>query len=348
MKADSKLFSTALGKAAEAALEVLQTAPNVANKASFWKWQRQNEILLEQLGDVYFLYMSKLFTAQVALTLFEEFGAVLRWQEEFHAKYPHFALWTLLIAEKQSLKILQVRFEQQEQVVKTFTEISQIMRQRDSFWTENSTTDEQYSHQISGDLDLISRSSVTDKNNTAFKAENMREEWFSEWIHTGYLATAESQRGFTINLAPQLSPGPDPYMKTLLRWLKYATSEHEVSTADLELLLVPPESGGSQGNIDGSVMIQQLTPTTLQLHLYGPYANPVSSTTWQKKFAILQGWLLYKARYHETKRHVLLERLQMQILNIMIPTSRYEDILCEAERMLDLIPTLCEEAQQSR
>ena len=103
VKEDSKLLSTALGRIADTAFEVLQVAPTVANKASFWEWQWKNEELLEQLGDLYFLYMSKLYKGQVALRLFDEFGAAVQWQEEFHAKHPDFALWNLVAAGKRTL-----------------------------------------------------------------------------------------------------------------------------------------------------------------------------------------------------------------------------------------------------
>lgn len=62
VKTDSMMLSNALGKIADAALEILQASPSVENKAVFWEWELRNESLLEQSGDVYFLYMSKLFT----------------------------------------------------------------------------------------------------------------------------------------------------------------------------------------------------------------------------------------------------------------------------------------------
>ena len=64
VQADPSMLSTALGKIADAALEMLVAAPSVENKALFWEWQRRNELLLEQSDDVYFLCMSKLFTSR--------------------------------------------------------------------------------------------------------------------------------------------------------------------------------------------------------------------------------------------------------------------------------------------
>lgn len=74
------------------------------------------------------------------MSLFDEFGAVLRWHEKFHAQYPNFGLWTIVVAGKRSLALIYTRFEQRDQVVKTFMEISDIMRQRDAFWAEVPST----------------------------------------------------------------------------------------------------------------------------------------------------------------------------------------------------------------
>lgn len=76
-KSRSFMLSTVLGKTADRALEILHATPTVSKKAIFWEWQRRNETLLQKSGDVYFLYMSRLFTGEAALLLFDDFGAVL-------------------------------------------------------------------------------------------------------------------------------------------------------------------------------------------------------------------------------------------------------------------------------
>ena len=348
MAADSMMLSSALGKIADAALEILQADPTVANRALFWGWERRNESLLEQLGDVYFLYISKMFTGQPALLLSDEFGAVLRQHEEFHNRYPDFQLWTLSIAAKRSLALVYSKFEQRDQVIKTFSEMSHMMRQRDSFWTEGLEAGEQYSHQNLGDLDLVDKPSNITETRPAFKAENMREEWFSEWSNTGYLGPGRDVREYSVALGPQLTKGADPYMTTLLRWLKNATTEKEISKTNLALLLAPSELGDQDTpeNVDIPSILQRLTPDTLRAHLYGPDSNPTSTVRWGAMFEIFREWLLYKARYQETKRQVLLGRLQTEMLETIVHAARQEDILLEAQRMLNLVPTLCEEAQQ--
>ena len=346
--ADSMMLSSALGKIADAALEILQADPTVANRALFWKWELQNESVLEQLGDVYFLYISKILTGQTALWLYDEFGAILRRHEDFDTRYPDFQLWTLSVAAKNTLALVYAKFEQQEQVIKTFSEMSYMMRQRDSFWTEGLKADEQYSHQNLGDLDLVDKASDITETRPAFKAENMREEWFSEWAKTGHLGFGRDVRDYNVALGPQLTKGANPYMTTLLRWLKNAMTENEISKSDLALLLAPPESRDQDTpeNVDVSSILQRLTPDTLKAHLYGPDSNPTSTVRWGEMFEIFRDWLLYKTRYQETKRQVLLGKLQTEMLETVVGVARHEDILLEAQRMLNPVPTLCEEAQR--
>ena len=345
---DSMMLSSALGKIADAALEILRADPTVANRALFWEWERRNELVLEQLGDTYFLYVSKMFTGQAALLLFDEFGAVIRQHEEFHNRYPDFHLWTLSIAAKRSLAIVYARFEQQEQIIKTFSEISHMMRQRDSFWTEGLEAGEQYSHQNQGDLDLVDKVPNTTETGPTFRAQNMREEWLSEWSNTGYLGLRRDMREFTVALGPQLTKGADPYMTTLLRWLKNAMTKNEITTIELAVLLAPSElrDQDTPENVDVSSILQQLTPDTLKTHLYGPDSNPTFSVRWGEIFNILRDWLLYKARYQETKRQVLLGRLQAGMLETVVYSDRHGDILLEAQRALNLVPALGEEAQE--
>ena len=346
--ADSRILSSALGKIADAALEILQAEPTPANRALFWEWQRRNESVLEKLGDVYFLYISKIFTGQAALLLFDEFGAVLRQHEEFHNRYPDFQLWTLSIAAKKSLVVVYAKLGQQEQVIMTYSEISHMMRQQDSFWTEGLEAGELYSHQNVGDLDLVDKASNITETRPAFKAESMREEWFSEWSNTGYIGPGRDMREYTVALGPQLTKGADPYMTTLLRWLKNARTKNEISKTDLALFLAPPETRDQDTPEieDLSSILQRLTPDTLSAHLYGPDSNPTSSVRWGEIFQILRDWLLYKTRYQETKRQVLLGRLQMEMVETVVHAKRQEDILLEAQRMLNLVPTFCEEAQE--
>ncbi|KAI4123811.1 MAG: hypothetical protein LQ341_007149, partial [Variospora aurantia] len=336
VKTDSMMLSNALGKIADAALEILQASPSVENKAIFWEWELRNESLLEQSGDVYFLYMSKLFTGQSALSLFDELGAVLRWQEEFQGRYPDFHLWALLVAGKRTLAQVYLRLEQQDQVIKTFSEISEILRQRDDFWTEDADEGGQYAPQNVSNLDPVGQNSTTSEEMPAFKAENLREEWFSEWVNTAQIGFGKEFKDFSVALSPQLARGADPYMTTLLRWLKAAVNDGTITETELECIIMDSKAGLDAQGHDAVEAVQELVPSTLRVHLYGLDSQLVFSARWASIFRLLQDWLLHRAGYNETKRHVLLGQLQTERLDSLIPTPRNSEILQEAERMLDL------------
>ena len=109
---------------------------------------------------------------------------------------------------------------------------------------------------------------------------------------------------------------------------------------------MPPELEEGQENVTASAMLERLSPSTLKNRMYGSDTDPTKSLRWEKIFVILKDWLLFRARFNETKRHVLLGRLQIEMLDTVVNRQRHEDTLSEALRILDLIPMLSDEAQE--
>lgn len=250
------------------------------------------------------------------------------------------------IAGKQSLAFLYVKFEQQDQVIKTFSEISAIMRQRDAFWTEASHDEEQYTPQDIGNLDPAVKTANVSIERPAFVAENAREEWFSEWVAIGYTGLGRNFKDYTVALGPQLAKGIDKYMTTLLRWLESAIAEDELANHDLEFILGIPAAEQGAELIEIGTKAEKLTPETLYTTLYGPDHDPTSSERWESVFDIFQRWLIHHTKYNETKRHVLLGSLQAERLDQLVSTFRLTDIVRVAEKTLHILPLFCEEAQQ--
>ncbi|KAL8859767.1 MAG: hypothetical protein Q9178_003882 [Gyalolechia marmorata] len=339
VKADSSISSNTLAKAAEAALEILQADASIDNKAVFWEWQRRYESLLQSLGDVYFLYMSKFFTGQTALTLFDESGASIRMHDGFHAQYPDFGLWSLLVAGKRSLYYIYIRLGQQDQVIKIFSEISEIIRRQEAFWNESDS-------ELYAPLDPTAGSSGTSKHDASLFADNMRKEWWSDWVDISYVGSARDLRDFPVALGPQLAKGADPYMSTLLQWLRLAEMQSELTTDELSCIIGTSDSMEVADKVEVDATLQQLTPSTLKLILYGTDSEPTAAARWESIFSVLEDWLLRRAKYDETKRHVLLETLQVERLDSLISTCDASNILQAAEKILGLIPGLCEEARR--
>ncbi|KAL8726744.1 MAG: hypothetical protein Q9166_006539 [cf. Caloplaca sp. 2 TL-2023] len=246
------------------------------------------------------------------------------------------------MAGKRTLALIYTRLDDQEQVMETFGEISSIMQQRNIFWTEGSLDGEQYSHQDVGNINSVAKSSDANTHTPAFKPENLREEWFSEWVNISSRGLGRELNDHTVALGPQLTEGTNPYMNTLLRWLKSSITQGELTTTEMDIILFG--EGAKDDDIEAN--LEQSTPGTLKARIYGLDKDPNSSERWEDTFMILKDWLLHKAKYNETKRHVLLGRLQTERLDSLVHTNRFGEILHEANRLLALVPELCDEAQQ--
>ncbi|KAL8777868.1 MAG: hypothetical protein Q9194_002315 [Teloschistes cf. exilis] len=332
IKEDLSILLWCLEKIAEATLETLQADPSIENKALFWQCQRRYESLLQDLGDVYFLYMS-----QTALSLFDELGPSIKMHEEFHTQYPNFALWTLMIAGKRTLALLHVRIGQQDQVLKIFSEISDLMRRQEAFWTENSPAPEQ------DDAHDVRMHGPSKKDGSLF-ADMMGTEWFSDWVDTGYVGLGREVRDFPVALRPGLPKGVNPFMSTLLDWLQRAVTKRELSAAEQRCILDIAQEDDITQEADLAATFQRMEPDTLKVRLYGHSDNPTALTRWEAVYAIFEDWLFHRVNDIETKRHILLGALQTEMLDSLVSTTRYTDIVESAKKILDLVPRLNEEA----
>ena len=276
---------------------------------------------------------------QTALTLFDEFGASIRMHDDFHAQYPNFGLWSLLIAGKRSLTYFYIRLGQQDQVIKIFSEISEIIRRQEAFWNDCDS-------ELYAPLDPTAGSSGTSTDDVSLFASNMRKEWWSDWVDTSYVGSGREARDYPVAFGPQLARGADPYMSTLLQWLHLAKMQSELNTDELACIIGASDSIKAADKVEVDATLQQLTPSTLKLALYGTDSKPTAAARWESIFSVLEDWLLRRAKHDETKRHVLLETLQVERLDSLISTSNPSIILQAAEKILGLIPGLCEEARR--
>ncbi|KAL8773760.1 MAG: hypothetical protein Q9209_001528 [Squamulea sp. 1 TL-2023] len=114
----------------------------------------------------------------------------------------------------------------------------------------------------------------------------------------------------------------------------------------MDVIIGCSDSGQVAYEVDINAKLQKLTPRTLKLCLYGPDTDPTAPVRWDRIFSIFETWLLHKAGYNETKRHVLLASVQVERLDSLVLTSNSAIILQAAERILKLVPRLCDEAQK--
>jgi hypothetical protein len=327
---DGFLMSTALTKAAEAALEVLTATPSKENREIFWRWQSRQEALLEELGDTYFLYMGHSATADAASQLFDDFGHILNWQNKFEATHPNFGLWGLQLMGKRRVLDIYVRLRDLNNVNKTAREMNEIIRQRDQFWKEDG-----YNVQS-----VTEKAAQLDAEYGGDRFETkIYKSWFAEWVDEMDWTFDKVEKP-RFQFGSENAIGPHAILNTLLRWLKTASVNGELSKDELACILVHTQ--GTAETFDFDMHLAHLTPERLRHDLFGSGECPTSSSRWEKIFTILSDWLRTRVSYNETKRHYLLWRLHVDMLRAAV---EYEDIMIQAQRLLDLTPTLCEEAQ---
>ncbi|KAF7507528.1 hypothetical protein GJ744_010319 [Endocarpon pusillum] len=328
---DGFMMSTALTKAAGAALEVLTATPSQENKEIFWRWQNRQGALLEELGDSYFLYMGHLSTAEHAAQLFEDFGAILKWHNEFDAAHPNFKLWEVQLMGKRKVLQIYILFKDMENIAKIVQEMNEITRQRDQFWKEDG-------YNMGSIAEMAVRLDAEDGGDSS--EIRVYKKWFTEWIEE-VAFTLEKREDSHPQLGSAEVISPRAVLSTLVLWLKTASVNGELDKEEPVCILLPTLGATETFNVE--TLLTQLTPENLRLNLFGTEASPTLNSRWDKVFMILSEWLRHRATYNETKRHYLLYRLQVDMLATRVKS---EDILIQAQRLMDLVPTLCEEAQQ--
>jgi CHAT domain-containing protein len=328
---DGFMMSTALTQAAEAALEVFTATPSQENREIFWRWQSRQEALLEALGDTYFLYLGHLGTADLAAQLSEDFGAILKWHNEFDATHPNFNLWGLQLLGKHKELQIYVRLKDVENIAKTAQEMNEITLQRDQFWKEDG-------YNVQSMAETAVRLDAEDGGDSS--ETRVYKSWFAEWVDEVAL-TFEKRQDSHLQLGSKNVIKPRAVLNTLVRWLKTASVDGELDKEELVCILVPRLGAAETFNVE--MLLAHLTPESLHLDLFGTEASPTSNSRWENVFTILSEWLRNRVTYNETKRHYLLYQLQVDMLDTVVES---EDIQIQAQRLVNLVPTLCEEAQQ--
>lgn len=338
---DFYIISTALWDLVSAALGILQETPNEENIKLFWHWQLRAESLLEEVGDIYFLYLFHVTTTEVALELMQNHGAMLQWHEDFDNKYPDFKLWAIKIIGKIRKQRIYARLGDQSNLFRTIMEIEKLMIEMEAFWIE-----EGYNPLSSSNQDIMLHPELGQQNilTEGHDSGLVQSVWFHEWtkeLPAGLGVTAENFVAVagTSDIAPS-----QVTEQTLLRWLKHDASQVPLSHMLSEFFSI---IGDEQANpVDVHDFLGQLTPETLSRRLYGPVSFPNPTAVWGRIFSTLSEWLLDHTAFHESKRHFLLLKLQeLRVFKMNNSTSANVDRAIEGQRLLDLVPKLNTEVQ---
>lgn len=340
VKADHFILSTVISAASDVALAILETNPSSRNRKIFWQWYEKAESINENLGDVLKLYIARQATGDIAATLFDDYGAILRWHKHFDAKYSAYNLWQHKLSSRRTKLLIHSGLKDDETILQTILEIKEIKENQDEFWSEEGFKS----------ADQIAQAKRVEKNDNsglqpAFRIDNRKIEWltgFSKEIPVRY------QGGLVYRTEEGSATIASPIMleQTLLPWMRHALKEGILGEEDLRNILLDPQADQT---INVLILLDSLTPQTLSVRLFGKFGAPTSLLHWKRAYLSFSEWLLKKSNEPESKRHFLLYNLQSQrqTQSRLQGSSRFwETIAIEAQRLLDLIPKLNEEVQQ--
>lgn len=338
---DAYILSTVLTRALIVAVAIIEKDPSSFNREVFWKWSTKTETLLEEIGDIANLYINRLATGDIACAQFGDFGAIIKWHQQFDAKYLKFKLWRSKINAKKTLQIIYTRIVNQDQAMKIIIDMKNISADQDNFWSE-----EGFRPQCE-----VSSQGATDKIDqrflpVAFQTEFSRpRDWlsgFSKSLPAQFINTWDMRR---IEVGSDRIKTSTEVEEVLLALMRDDFANGVLSRNDLQALysgLFSQDASHSlEESMDHLAFLNTITPEGLSTILYGTATSPTPEKQWAEIFEILSVWLLQKSARPENKRHFLLHQIQYyRQSKLWHSNSSYETNAAESQRLIDLVPRL--------
>ena len=348
VKNDNYIHSTALTRACKIALVHLESDHSPSKFNIFWQWYRRAESIVEQLGDIAYLLIFRLATGDIACAEKEDFGAILKWHEDFEMKHPSTHLWRQKIAVRKTNLIIYERLHDGDNVDRTNREIRYIAADQDDFWTDDVLRKQ-------ADIKLSSDNRDPDMTSTpaAFQNRDPEMAWLGKWWKEMPISMDSGRKKSVVRIASYTS---EVY---LCSWIKEDFQEGVLTKQDLANILnhyvkqdepkghardaIKSEASNSEINMDSNLeeIVTSLTPEILSGTLFGTYNAPASESHWEKVYSTLSDWLLRKSTRAVIKRHFLLFQAQNQRLGSVVNSATpWELRALEAQRLIALFPKL--------
>ena len=366
VKNDNYIYSTALTRACKIALVHLEGENSLSNLKTFWQWNGKAESILEELGDIAYLLMFRLATGDKACAVKEDFGAILKWHEDFEMKHPSSHLWRQKIAVRKTNLLIYNRLKDEDNVDRTNSEIRYIAADQDDFWS-----DDVLRKQAHIKVSFKNRNSDITSTPAAFQNGDPEMEWLGKWW-----------KEMPISMDPGRKKTEEQIASTVLEvflclWIKEDFQEGILTTQDLANILssdcvgdpdmprvikihddryvkqdepkghardaIISEGSNREINLESTLKekVTSLTPKILSDTLFGTYNAPASESHWEKVYSTLSDWLLRKSTRTVVRRHFLLVQAQNQRLSSVIRSATsFELRALEAKRLIALFPRL--------
>ncbi len=366
VKNNNYIHSTALTRACEIALVHLKSENSLSNLKTFWQWNRKAESMLEELGDIAYLLIFRLATGDIACADKGDFGAILKWHEDFEMKHPSPHLWRQKIAVRKTNLLIYKRLKDEDNVDRTNYEMRYIAADQDDFWS-----DDVFRKQA--DIKVSSKNQDPDMTSTpaAFQNRDPEMEWLGKWWNEILISMNPRRKETTVQITSLILE------EYLCSWIKEDFQEGILTKQDLANILssdcvgdpdmpqvikihdnhyakqdepkehardtIKLEASNVEINLDSTLKekVTSLTPKILSGKLFGTYNAPASESHWQKVYSTLSNWLLRKSTRTVVRRHFLLFQAQNQRLSSVIDSATsFELRALEAKRLIALFPKL--------
>ena len=377
VKKDSYVHSTALSRACKIALAHLDSENNLSNLKTFWRWNRKAEPILKELGDIAYLLIFRLATGDTACEMEEDFGAILKWHEDFEMKYPSFHLWRQKTAVRRTMLVIYNRLNDEDNIDRTISEMQYVAADQDDFWSDDGFRKQ-------ADVKALSKNRKPDMKSTpaAYQNGDPEVDWLSEWSKELSVFMNPGWKRIAVQIEPDSVKVSSVLEVYLCSWIKEEFQAGILTKQDLIDLLSSDSVGDANipqvtkslddhhikedepkehardaiesetSNLENSSnstledKVTSLTPETLSRRFFGICTAPASESRWEKAYSTLSDWLLRKSTRSEARRHFLLFQVQNRRLSHVIDSTSYELRALEAQRLISLFPKLNVKVQE--
>ena len=371
VKKDNYIHSTALSRACKIALVNLESENSPSNLKTFWQLNRKAESISKELGDIAYLSIFRLATGDIACRMEGNFGAILKWHEDFEMKHTSFHLWRHKTAVRKTKLFIYNRLNDKDNIIRTISEMQFVAADQDNFWSDDG-------FRKPADIKVSSKNRKPDMTSppAAFRNGGPEMDWLLEWskempVHifgcknTPVQIEPESVRASSILEVYLCSWIKEDFQAGVLtkQDLTDILSFDSVGDADMPQVTkslddphikqdepkehardaIKSEASNAENNSKSIIedKVTSLTPETLLRRLFGTYTAPASESQWEKAYSTLSDWLLRRSTRSEARRHFLLFQAQNRRLSYVINSATSFELRgLEAQRLIDLFPKL--------
>lgn len=329
------LETTALQESVAVTTHLYSNHPDDASFETFMSTWLRSSSLLEDLGDIYFLVLSRHY-ADIVATAKGDHESILKWHEEFELKHPYFQLWDLRILSKQCQIGVYAVQKQHEKVYDYLAISNKIAAEAKEFWAVASSFDKV----------APSSSSAADSGFTNSKKNQQSDEgesWYVAGLEGAYDSPAQAEPGRPMAVFSGTEKEPS-YWEILLLWIRNDFRSTELAKSCVENILGLHESFPEP---ELWSLLDELNAEGLTEALLGNGEDPVSTEEWTKSWKPLSSWLLNCESHNKAKRHYLLCLVQDARI-ASLESSDKEARISEFERFEELMPNLCSTIQTRR